>query len=155
MDFHVPGANGAVLTRFWYGGYKPAYNPLTHFVVAAKAPSGVVLVEHEGGTFWSLPGGPIAGSNMIRELAAAKFHEQTGMEAQKCELLGYFRILLPAEIEYGALMVCNCGQVDAKKAASHEIELHAWDCKDEIAGIEPISAALAAFAATSKLWQSL
>jgi hypothetical protein len=152
-DFHVEGATGAILTKLWPGGHKPAYSPLTHFVVAAKSPTGVVLMEAESGDFWSLPGGPVTDAQNMLEDAAARFQEQTGLQAREAAVMGYFRIVSPESVEYGALIVCQCGAVDGRRAKELGVELRTWECRAALRGIDAISAALAGAAVASRYWQ--
>ena len=153
-DFHVEGATGTILTKFWPGGHKPAYSPLTHFVVAAKSPTGVVLMQPESGDFWSLPGGPVTDAQNMLEDAAARFQEQTGLQAREAAVMGYFRIVSASSVEYGALALCLCGEVDASGAKELGVELRTWEFSAPLRGVDAISEALAGVAVASRYWQS-
>ena len=151
-DFHVESSTGAILTKFWPGGHKPAYLPLTHFVVAAKSASGVVLTRAEGGDCWNLPGGTLTGKESVLDEASEKFRQQTGLGTAITAVLGYFRIVWPGRVEYGALVVGISDDSAAREAPEFPVDIHVWDFNADLNGLDPIGVALAGAAAESLAW---
>ena len=154
-ECHIVGSTGAILTKFRYGIYRPSYVPLTTYVVAAKAPNGVVLVRPQGCHFWSLPGGPLNEAKGAAEVCAEGFQRETGLPAENIEALGFYRVIVSSKVEHGALAVCRCGPVSSKKAKELGVELRAWRFEGPIAALDPISEALAALAVESVLWRGM
>jgi len=153
-DFYVRGPGGAILTRFWAGAHKAAYSPLTHFMIAAKCRTGVVLVVPEQGDWWTLPGGPVASKEPMVADAVARFEQQTGLRALRPSVMGYFRMVSSARVEYGALVICTCDEAAAGNSGKAGAELRTWDCKGFLEGLDPVSATLAIVAASSRAWRS-
>jgi len=153
-DFCARSHTGAVLTKFWWGGYKHAYAPLTHSLVAAKSPTGIVLFRPDGCDFWSLPGGSLVDHNQALEETVRRFEEQTGLEARRLSVLGYYRIVLPESVEYGALIFCTCDEVSQRKRASHNNEVRAWQGQSALQDLDPIAAALACVAMDCHSWKT-
>jgi len=155
-EFHAVSPTGAILTKFWTGGYKPAYAPLTDVLIAAKSPAGVVFVRPEGRDFWSLPGGPLneyKETKEILEAARKKFKEQAGISCD-CEcVLGHFRMTFEERIEYGVLVFCTCRTV-RKNVRGGATEARAWNFETPLAALDPVAEALATVALCSRAWKA-
>ncbi len=152
-DFQAASPTGILLTKYYAGGYKPAYAPFTHLMVAAKSSDGIVLVATDDGALWTLPGGAREHHLDCREQAVVKLRHDAGLEASRAAVLGYYRIVSSDRVEYGALVFCVAAADPKALPSPPACEWRIWDGKDCLMGLDPISEALASVAWGSKPWQ--
>lgn len=154
-QLHVQSPTGAILTRYWPGAHRAAYSPLTHYLVAAKSLSGLVLVRPQDGKYWGMPGGPLPRDADVKGLVEARFLEQTGLRPRQITLVGHFRIVLSDRVEYGALIVAASDPPRARHRQRNETLARTWNFSGELEGLDPISATLATVACSSRTWESV
>lgn len=151
-DYHVESPTGALFTKFWQGGYRPSFVPLTHVVVASKTPLGIVLVDSEEGDSWRLPGGTLSEDETVVDCAKRRLAGETGLVAQNLVAFGYFRLVMDGKVEYGALVFCRSAEPNQMVSARVERQVRTWDCESPLSSFDPIAGTLAAIAAQSKAW---
>jgi ADP-ribose pyrophosphatase YjhB (NUDIX family) len=152
-EFHTQSPSGALLTKYWQGHYVPAYSPLTHAVVVAKTPAGIVLERPDGAAFWVLPGATRGRREAVAECVARHLREDLAIFPRSVAVLGFYRVVIEERIEYGALSFCKAGFIDERLRTPRDVQLRTWNGKTTLAALDPVSATLAALVMKSNTWR--
>ena len=105
------------------------FSPLTHAIVCARTPEGVVLVRNRETHVWELPGGLIDAGETTRMCAMREFVEETGQQSALLRWCGLTELRgMPGRrhslpyVEFGALYRADIVQLERPRHQTIEIE---------------------------------